>query len=134
MFPADKIFGQKREPISMSIFVIILEDEYWTRKTLSRLCSELSGVKVVGEFENATQALAFARGNQVDAAIIDILLPNDSGFEIGKTMKTEIPELNLIFTSAVDAYENRINEYGGSSFLHKPVVLKELQRALGLTK
>ncbi len=112
------------------IFVMILEDEYWTRESIRRLCELIPNVVVAGAFEDGTRALDFSRKTHVDAAIIDILLPNNSGFEIGKALKSEFPELNLIFTSAVDAYETQIMEYDGDSFLHKPVELKALQCAL----
>ena len=111
-------------------FVMILEDEYWARESIRRLCEQIPNVNVVGAFEDGAHALDFAHKTHVDAAIIDILLPNNSGLEIGKTLKSEFPELNLIFTSAVDAYETQIMEYDGDSFLHKPVELKDLQRAL----
>lgn len=117
----------------MSILVILLEDEYWVRKSMVRLCSTLPDVKVVGEFEDAAQALAFARETHIDAAIIDILLPDNSGLEIGNALKAEFPDLKLIFTSAGDSYEPQIQEYGGDAFLHKPITLKELRYALGLT-
>lgn len=112
------------------IFVMILEDEYWTRESIRRLCELIPNVVVAGAFEDGTRALDFSRKTHVDAAIIDILLPNNSGFEIGKALKSEFPELNLIFTSAVDAYEAQIKENGGNAFLHKPVELKALQHAL----
>lgn len=112
------------------IFLMILEDEYWVRESIRRLCVQIPNVTVVGAFEDGTQALDFVRKTPIDAAIVDVLLPNNSGFEIGKTLKSEFPELNRIFTSAVDAYETQIKEYGGNAFLHKPVELKALQCAL----
>lgn len=115
------------------LFVMIIEDEHWARESLRRLCEMIPGVKVVGAFEDGIPALAFARKKHFDAVIIDVLLPNSSGFEIGKTLKSELPELNLVYTSAVDEYEKHIQEYGGNAFLQKPIELKRLRRALEMT-
>ncbi|MCQ2512723.1 MAG: response regulator [Lachnospiraceae bacterium] len=109
---------------------MILDDEYWARKSIRRLCELIPNVNVVGDFEDGRKALDFANTTHVDAAIIDILLPNHSGLEIGKTLKSEFPEMNLIFTSAVDVYETQIRKYDGNSFLRKPVELKALECAL----
>ena len=108
------------------LFVMIVEDEHWARESIRRMCEQIPNVNVVGSFENGTEALDFARRTHVDAAIIDVLLPNNSGFEIGKKLKAEFPELNLIFTSAIDEYEKQIQEYGGNAFLYKPIELKKL--------
>ena len=114
----------------MSVFVILLENEYWARKSLVRQCKLLPRVEVVGEFEEAEQAMDFIRKRHIDAAIIDILLPHCSGFEIGKEMKEIQPDLNLIFTSGDDTLETQIQKYGGNSFLHKPIAIRDLRCAL----
>lgn len=116
------------------LLVMIAEDEYWERRSVYRLCEKVPNVTVVGTFEDGTQALDFARKTRVDAAIIDILLPDNSGLKIGKTLKSEFPELNLIFTSAIDEYEKQIQEYGGNAFLHKPIELEKLHQALRMTE
>lgn len=110
--------------------MMILEDEYWARESIRRLCGMIPEVYVVAIFEEGMQAIDFACKVHIDVAIIDVCLPNHSGFEIGKTLKLKMPELNLIYISAVDAYETEIQKYGGDSFLSKPVTLKALQYAL----
>lgn len=97
------------------------------------MCEQIPNVNVVGAFENGLEALDFARRTRVDAAIIDVVLPNNSGFGIGKKLKSEFPKLNLIFTSAIDEYEKQILEYGGNAFLYKPIELKKLHYALRMT-
>lgn len=114
----------------MSISVILLEDEYWVMQSLKRLCSSIPEVNLIGKFENAEQALAFGCKTHIDAAIIDILLPENSGFEVGKTLKLKNPELNLIYISADDAFEAQIQKYGGDFFIHKPVSKEVLLFAL----
>lgn len=112
------------------LFVMVLEDECWVRKSLSRLCRLLPDVEVIGEFEDAEMALAFARETHIDAAIIDILLPDNSGLKIGVELRAELPDLNLIFTSADDSYMPQVYKCGGNAFLHKPVKLTDLRYAL----
>lgn len=114
----------------MTYDVILIEDEYWVRKSINRLCRMIPGVKVIGEFEGTEHVRAFAHEIHVDAAIVDVILPGESGFDAGFLLKKEFPKMKIIYTSAFDTYENHFSEYGGDCFLHKPFSLEELKNAL----
>jgi DNA-binding response OmpR family regulator len=62
-----------------------------------------------------------------DLALLDILLPDGSGLEFGKELKSS-SSTPVIFLSAVNTAEHRLAGYeiGGEDFIPKPFFLKEL--------
>jgi len=111
---------------------IIIDDEATARVILNKICSEFDDLTVVAEFENAVEAIKYLYKHQVDLVLLDIHMPDFTGFEFIKTLKNPP---NIILTSsdknfAIEAYEyDCIVDY-----LVKPILVPRFIKALQKVK
>ena len=73
--------------------------------------------------ENVTDALALAREHQYNIAFLDVVLPDGDGFQICKTMKHEIKDINIIMLTGKASPADKIKGtmVGCDAYLVKPV-------------
>ncbi len=88
--------------------VIIVDDELASRAIITQLCSKVQDIDIVGEFENALDAIKFLNKKKtVDLIFLDVNMPGFSGFDFIETIKN--PPKIILTTShkdyAVDAFE-----------------------------
>ncbi len=104
--------------------ILLVEDDASLGRTLAeRLEKErlaVEWVQTIGDASARVQSGAWA------LAILDVRLPDGSGFELARTirMKTTIP---IMFMTALNSAENRLEgfEIGADEYLPKPFHLKE---------
>ena len=54
----------------------------------------------VDSYSNGEQALQGIRGSSIDLVILDLCMPNISGFKLFQKLKETIPSLSVIFLTA----------------------------------
>jgi DNA-binding LytR/AlgR family response regulator len=86
---------------------IIIDDEKFSREILSVMILKSPDLVLVGEFENAIDAIKYLNEDHpVDLIFLDIHMPNFSGFDFVKTLKNP-PQIILVTTDkslAIDAF------------------------------
>src|SRR6266487_338892 len=83
------------------------------------------------------EAVAAARRFTPDAVILDVMLPDFSGLEVLKRLRSEQPNVCVLFLTARDAVEDRIAGItaGGDDYVTKPFSLEEvLARLRGMLR
>jgi two-component system LytT family response regulator len=85
-------------------------------------------VKVVGEAENAEQALALIQAQQPDLLFLDVQMPDKTGFELIEEIRGEMPR--IIFTTAYDEFALRAFEVNALDYLMKPITPERFAAAL----
>lgn len=104
--------------------VLLVEDDRSLGKTLAeRLAIEGHEVEWVETFAAATAA---ARERRWDLAILDVMLPDGSGFELAPEIRRQAPT-PIMFMTALNSAESRLTgfELGADEYLPKPFHLKE---------
>lgn len=73
-------------------------------------------------------AVAKAREIRPDVIVLDMMLPDFDGLEVMRRIRTEQPDVPVIFLTAKDALEDRIGGLtaGGDDYVTKPFSLEEL--------
>jgi DNA-binding response OmpR family regulator len=63
-----------------------------------------------------------------DICILDVMLPNVNGFDLGTQIRHEHPKLPIIFLTAKDQTEDVLKGFssGGNDYLRKPFSIEEL--------
>lgn len=106
---------------------IIIDDEPLAREGMKMNVSEMSNLKLVGEFENAKAASKFLQKNDVDLMFLDIEMPGTTGLDFIKSLKN--PPMIVLTTAypqyAVEAYELDVLDY-----LVKPIKKERFQKAV----
>ena len=74
------------------------------------------------------EAVQVARQIRPDAIVLDIMLPDFDGLEVMRRIRTEQPDVPVIFLTAKDALDDRISGLtaGGDDYVTKPFSLEEL--------
>lgn len=107
---------------------LIIDDERLARAEVRRLLDEFNWVKVVGEAENAEQALALIQEQQPDLLFLDVQMPGKTGFDLIEEIRGEMPR--IIFTTAYDEFALRAFEVNALDYLMKPITPDRFAAAL----
>ena len=99
---------------------IIVDDEPLMLKRFVRLSSDIADLNLVGAFDSAQEALAFAEGNLFEAAFLDIVMPVKNGITLARGLKEIRPGIIIVFVSAHDDYLSDFNQVGGDYYIVKP--------------
>ena len=110
----------------MSERILIVEDEENLGLTLSERL-KVEGFEVTWA-QNAAEALIETQSRKFDLIILDVGLPDQSGFMIAERLRKNQVGSALIFLTAFSSPEDRIQglELGAEDYITKPFHLKEL--------
>ena len=106
--------------------VLIVEDEYNLADVIKeRLEKEKLTVDIV---EDGEEGYYYASTNTYDLIILDVMLPNMSGFQILNKLRTDNINSKIIMLTARSTIENKLNglENGVDDYLTKPFHMDEL--------
>ena len=118
-----------------AMHVLVVEDDPRLRRLLARLL----GVDrhVVEEAPDGRTAIELARmADGLDAIILDIGLPDGSGLEVARELRSKGSQVAILMLTARDAIDDRVSglDAGADDYLVKPFAYEELSarlRALG---
>jgi two-component system OmpR family response regulator len=106
--------------------VLVVDDE----NSISELIA--TSLKFVGfdvrTAANGAQALQIAEEFKPHALILDVMLPDQNGFEVCRQLRSEGHNVGVLFLTAKDSVEDKIAglTIGGDDYVTKPFSLEEL--------
>lgn len=110
--------------------VVVVDDE---QRMVELIASYLEdqAVTTVGCFDGPS-GLAAARGTDVDAVVLDLMLPGLSGIEVCRQLRREGNDVPVLMLTARGAVPERVAglEAGADDYLVKPFALEELHARL----
>src|SRR3954468_12860697 len=86
------------------------------------------------------RAREIARARRPDCALVDLCIGDDSGIELLRELKSELPDLLVVLLTGHGAVQNAVDAFHGGAvdFLQKPVggqqLMQALERAAARTK
>lgn len=105
--------------------LLFIEDDDAIRLAL-RLALEDEGYTVI-EAANGADGLAAFRADDIDLVLLDLRLPDLSGFDVCRALRTESIVPIIIITAQTDTHDMVAGlEAGADDYVTKPVVPKEL--------
>jgi len=110
--------------------IIVVEDEIGARITLCGILED-AGYRVIG-VERGAEALEVIKGNQFEAVITDIRLPDVSGMEILDLAKEINPDAAVIVITGYASMETAVDavNQGAYAYFVKPVNPDELKTTI----
>jgi DNA-binding NarL/FixJ family response regulator len=101
--------------------VLIADDHPIFRAGLKEVLAKDSEVKAVGEADDGNKALALARKERWDVAVLDISMPGKDGLEVLQELQRERPKLPILVLSAhpEDQMALRLLKAGAAGYLTK---------------
>lgn len=112
--------------------IFIVDDHPMVLEGFKALLADNENIKIVGTAENAFKAIDFLKKNEVDIAFLDINLPDISGIELCKKIKTEFPEIQCLALSTFNdrTYVSKMIENGASGYLLKNSSKEDFLKAI----
>ncbi len=110
----------------MFINLLLLEDEVNVGSTVKdRL--QMEGYQVHWA-QTISQAKTILQNQSIALALLDVQLPDGSGFDLGRIIRQKHPEVVMVFLTAAGTAEDRIHglELGAEDYIVKPFHFKEL--------
>lgn len=113
-------------PDGSAIRILTVDDEISLTELLS-MALRYEGWEVTTA-SSGLNAVKAARETRPDAIVLDMMLPDFDGLEVMRRIRTEQPDVPVIFLTAKDALEDRIGGLtaGGDDYVTKPFSLEEL--------
>jgi DNA-binding LytR/AlgR family response regulator len=100
--------------------LLIVDDEPLARSALIQLCSRSPDVDVVGEAECGVAAIHAADKLRPDVMLLDVGLPDMTGFDVLRVARSERRPLGIMVTAHADHAATAF-EAGALDYLVKPV-------------
>jgi len=114
------------------IKVIIVDDHPVVRRGLRQIIEDEPDMEVAGEAKNAGECFSLVRKMECSLVLLDISLPDKSGFDVLKQLRYEHPGLPVLILSvhSEDQYAVRFIKAGASGYLMKEGAPEELVKAI----
>lgn len=122
----------------MSIKVLYVEDELFLGKIVKETL-EVRGFEVIMESDGADVVRSFENCNP-DICVLDVMLPNRSGFELAEDIRKINDDVPIIFLTAKVQTDDVVHGFkiGANDYIRKPFSMEELiariENALRLKK
>lgn len=114
------------------IRILIVDDHHIVRMGLMTIINDQSGMEVVGEAGNATEALREVERLHPDVVLMDIRLPGESGIEAAGQISKRFPESKVVMLTsfADDSMIFHAISAGAVGYVLKQVEDEDLFRAI----
>jgi DNA-binding NarL/FixJ family response regulator len=114
------------------IRVLITDDHAVIRRGLKQILKEGFGEIMVGEAQNAGEALDLVMREKWDVVVMDITMPGRSGIDVLRDVKSSKPELPVLILSMhpEEQFAVRVLKSGAAGFIPKESAPEELIAAI----
>ncbi len=108
---------------------VLIVDDHAAFRASARTLLELEGFDVVGEAEDGASGLDLVRALEPDVVLLDIALPDMSGFEVAEQLA---PSTKVILTSSRQSsdFGRRVRRSGALGFISKDLLSGDALRKL----
>lgn len=113
--------------------IIVVDDERLALRQFELEIEGITWVELMGTFTNPAEALEYIKGYPVEAAFLDIEMPEMNGLILAEKMREISPDLVIIFISGYEQYTLEALKVKADYYLTKPYesadILEVLERA-----
>jgi DNA-binding NarL/FixJ family response regulator len=116
----------------MAIKIFITDDHYMIVEGIRSLLQYEKGIEWMGHAMNAASCLAFLQQHQPDVILMDVNLPDTSGIDLCKEVKTRYPEIHIVGLSSFNqqSFIQKMLDNGASGYVLKNATREELMEAI----
>jgi two-component system LytT family response regulator len=109
---------------------LIIDDEPQALRLLEKMLLDFPQVNILRTFANPNEALLYMRDNHIDLVLMDIQMPDKSGFDVVAEARDAGIDFHVIFITAFDEYAVEAIRASAFDYLTKPVRRADLEQSL----
>lgn len=109
---------------------VLIDDEPQAIRLLGKLLNEFPQIELLASFEDADEAIVYLKEHHVDLVLLDIQMPEKSGFDLIVEARELGLDFNVIFITAYDEYAVDAIRASAFDYLMKPVGRLDLEHSL----
>jgi two-component system, chemotaxis family, chemotaxis protein CheY len=100
---------------------MVVDDSFYMRTILKNMLSD-AGFNVVGEAPDGKTAISLAKESNPDLITLDLILPDNTGLDVLKSIKQDNPNIKVVIVSAVgqEAIVKEALDQGAEAYIVKP--------------
>jgi DNA-binding NarL/FixJ family response regulator len=119
-------------PIAASLRILVVDDHEVVRQGLVALLDRREGFQVVAQAGTVAEAIEQARRFEPDIVILDVRLPDGSGIEACREIRSELPKTRVIMLTSYPDEEAVLSAIvaGASGYLLKQIRARDLVAAI----
>ena len=127
-----EVYGADNGSVAGAIRVLIADDDPMIRLTTSALIGRADGLELVGEAEDADQAIELAARRRPDVVLLDFNMPGGGGVRAATVIREGNPDVKLVAMSADDSQGTQydMTRAGAVGFVHKGAGDDEILRVI----
>jgi DNA-binding NarL/FixJ family response regulator len=112
--------------------ILIVDDHPLVREGLKVIIGRSSNFEVVGEAGAAREGLRMAEGLKPDLVLLDISLPDESGLELARRIRTTLPDTRILVISMHSGIDYVAQSFkaGATGYMVKDSAAARLRNAL----
>lgn len=114
------------------ITVLLVDDHDLVRAGISRLLSDIPGIKVIAEAQSGEEAVKIAREKKPNVVIMDVKMPGIGGLEATKKLLRNDSDIKIIALTVcnIDPFPTKLLQAGASGYLTKGAMVEEMVTAI----
>jgi len=116
----------------MTAKIFITDDHYMVVEGIRSLLQNEPAIEWMGHAMNAASCLAYLVQHQPDVLLLDINLPDKSGIELCREIKSKYPSIHIIGLSSFNqqSYIEKMMHEGASGYVLKNATREEIVEAI----
>ena len=114
--------------------VMIVDDERLALRQFMMETEDIPGIELAGAFSNPLQALEYLKENPVEAAFLDIEMPELNGIVLAGKMREISPDLVVIFITGYEQYTLDALKVKADYYMTKPYDSRDIKEVLERAK
>ena len=116
----------------MDTKIFIVDDHYMIIEGIRSLLQFQRGIEWMGHAMNAASCMAFLEQQEPDVILMDISLPDKTGIDLCKEVKSKYPDIQIIGLSSFNQHSfiQKMLDNGASGYVLKNATLEELVTAI----
>ena len=107
--------------------IIAVDDERLGLESLISAIKKASSESSVMGFRDADEVISYAKENEIDIAFLDIQMRGTNGIDLAKELKMINPNINIIFETGFDTYQQDAFSMHASGYVLKPITKEKVQ-------
>lgn len=114
------------------IKVLVVDDHDLVRMGITRMLTDISGIKVVGEAASGEDAIRLSRELQPQVVLMDVKMPGIGGLEATRKLLRQDPDIRVLAVTVCDEepFPSRLLKAGAAGYLTKGAALDEMVKAI----